>query len=596
MAYVIDVLTLTAILAIAVHGYMLIKGLAGMLHLGHAVFYGMGAYAGAILATKVLPPGFFPVAVLAGALAASAGALLIGWPALQARGRYFMIVTFAMQLIFITLVINLSITGGPDGLSNIPRISLGPWQPGRRWTLPLGPVELSFAQVKLLVMIAFTALSFWFCSRVIQSPYGRLIRAVREDEQVVEAYGRDATRAKLSILLIGAGVTGAAGSLFAHHFNYVGPSQFELDLTMLLLAMLILGGQYSLTGATVGAALMVGLLEALRFVLDNGLGVPLEMTAPLRQAAYSIIQILILAVRAHGLFPERLPRHQRKAAPPPSAVRAPAAPPPPPAAAITELGAVALTASNLQKHFGGLTAVANAGLSLRRGKIIAIIGSNGAGKTTVFNILSGFETADQGEAHVGRTSILGLPAAAIARLGVARTFQDVRIWNRLTVIENVLAARPHQPGEHPARLFLSPGRVARCEDDNIAAAWELLERFGLADKANHPGSDLSYAQRKMLALARVTAFDPAAMLLDEPTSGVDPKKLDVFLDHIRAFARRDGRAVCLIEHNMTVVKELADWVLFMDEGKVISSGTPQQVLGDHALMRRYLGHRKVATA
>jgi len=595
MLYLIDVLTLTAILAVAVHGYMLIKGLAGMLHLGHAVFYGIGAYAGAILSTRLLPPGFFPVAVLGGAVFAAAGALLVGWPALQARGRYFMIVTFAMQLIFVTLVINFVFTGGPDGLSSIPRISLGPWQPGRRWALALGPLELGFAQVKLLVMTAFTGLSFWFCSRIVQSPYGRLIRAVREDEQVVEAYGRDATRAKLSILLIGAGVTGAAGSLFAHHFNYVGPSQFELDLTMLLLAMLILGGQYSLIGATVGAVLMIGLLEALRFVLDNGLGVPLDMTAHLRQAAYSVILVLILAVRSHGLFPERLPRLARPPARQPAPRPAPA-PTPASSDAVTDLGEAVLTASNLQKHFGGVTAVASAGLSLRRGKIIAIIGSNGAGKTTVFNILSGFETADGGEAHVGRTSILGRQAAEIARLGVARTFQDVRIWNRLTVIENILAATPYQPGEHPARLFLSPGRVARAEAANVADAWSLLERFGLADKANHPGSDLSYAQRKMLALGRVTAFNPAAMLLDEPTSGVDPKKLDVFLDHIRAFAHQDDRAVCLIEHNMAVVKELADWVLFMDEGRVVTSGTPGEVLGDHILMRRYLGHRKVATA
>jgi len=594
MLYVVDVLTLTAIMAVAVHGYMLIKGLAGLLHLGHAVFYGLGAYASAILTTKVLPPGSFPLSVAAGALAASAGALLIGWPALKARGRYFMIVTFSMQLIFITLVINLSFTGGPDGLSSIPRLSFGPWQPGKRWMLDLGLVTLTFAQVKLLVMTGFTALSFWFCSRIVDSPYGRLIRAVREDEQVAEAYGRDATRAKLSILLIGAGITGAAGSLFAHHFNYVGPSQFELELTMLLLAMLILGGQTSLLGATIGTGLMVGLLEGLRFVLDNWLAVPFEMTAPLRQAAYSVILILILAVRARGLIPERLKRHGRPApALPPRPV---AAEPIPSSGTVTELGEVVLTCSNLQKHFGGLTAVAGAGFSLRRGRIVAIIGSNGAGKTTIFNILSGFERADLGEAHMGRQPILGKTPAEIARLGIARTFQDVRIWNRLTVIENILAARPHQPGEHPAHLFLSPGRVARAEADNIAAAWTLLERFGLADKANDLGNDLSYAQRKMLALGRITAFGPAAMLLDEPTSGVDPKRLDVFLDHIRTFARTDDRAVCLIEHNMTVVKELADWVLFMDEGKVMTSGTPHEVLGDHSLMRRYLGHQKAATA
>jgi branched-chain amino acid transport system permease protein len=591
VAYLIDVLTLTAILAIAVHGYMLIKGLGGMLHLGHAVFYGIGAYASAIMSTTLLPPGYFLVAVMAGALAAGLGALLIGWPALQERARYFMIVTFSLQLIFVTLVINLGFTGGPDGLSSIPRMSFGPWQPNRHWSLDLGLAAIGYPEIKLLVVLGFAALSYWFCSRIVHSPYGRLIRAVRDDERVAEAYGRDAMRARLSILLIGAAVTGMAGGLFAHHFNYVGPSQFGLDLTMLMLAMLILGGQYSLAGATFGAMLMVGLLEALRFVLDDGLGVPFHMIAHLRQAIFSIILILILALRPRGLFPETLARYRRPAAMPrpERLTRRDRAMEPPG-------GGEILKAGGLIKHFGGLAAVDGAGLSLRPALIVAIIGSNGAGKTTVFNLLSGFERADAGEAHLGAVSLLGRRPAEIARLGVARTFQDVRIWARLTVIENILVSRRHQPGENPARLFLSPRRVASAERSNLEAAWVVLERFGLAEKANQLGSDVSYAQRKMLALARVCAFDPTVLLLDEPTSGVDPRRLDVFLDHIRAFAKADQRAVCLIEHNMTVVRELADWVMYMDGGRVLASGTPTDVLGDDVLMRRYLGHRDPVVA
>ncbi len=591
MAYLIDVLTLTAILAIAVHGYMLIKGLGGMLHLGHAVFYGIGAYASAIISTTLLPPGYFPASVMAGALAAGVGALLIGWPALQDRARYFMIVTFSLQLIFVTLVINLGFTGGPDGLSSIPRMSFGPWQPNRHWALDLGVATVGYPDIKLLVVVGFAAFSYWFCSRIVHSPYGRLIRAVRDDERVAEAFGRDAVRARLSILLIGAAVTGMAGGLFAHHFNYVGPSQFGLDLTMLMLAMLILGGQCSLAGATFGAVLMVGLLEALRFVLDDGLGVPFHMIAHLRQAIFSIILILVLALRPRGLFPETLAHHRRPAATPrPARLTGCARALEPPAS-----GEI-LKASGLIKHFGGLAAVDGAGVSLRPGRIVAIIGSNGAGKTTVFNLLSGFERADAGAAHVGAVSLLGRRPAEIARLGVARTFQDVRIWPRLTVIENILVSRRHQPGETPARLFVSPRLVASAERINLDAAWAVLERFGLAEKANQLGSDVSYAQRKMLALARVCAFDPTVLLLDEPTSGVDPRRLDVFLDHIRAFARADQRAVCLIEHNMSVVRELADWVLYMDGGRVLAAGTPADVLGDDVLMRRYLGHREPVMA
>lgn len=167
--------------------------------------------------------------------------------------------------------------------------------------------------------------------------------------------------------------------------------------------------------------------------------------------------------------------------------------------------------------------------------------------------------------------------------------QTVRIWQRLTVIENILAVAPQQPGENPLRLFLSPSATRRVEAENVAGAWALLERFGLAEKANQLAGELSYAQKKMLALARLTAFRPQVLLLDEPTAGVDPKRLDTFLHHIRTFSEKEGHTVCLIEHNMTVVRELADWVLFMDEGRVVAGGSPDEVLGDHSLMASYLG-------
>lgn len=194
--------------------------------------------------------------------------------------------------------------------------------------------------------------------------------------------------------------------------------------------------------------------------------------------------------------------------------------------------------------------------------------------------------------RLGGKAITSLAAEDISRLGLARTFQDVRVWNRLTVIENILASRAGQIGENPLLVFAAPSAVRQSEAENLAVAWGLLERFGLAEKANEPASQLSYAQRKMLALARIAAFAPQVMLLDEPTSGVDPKKLDVFLAHIRAFAREDGRAVALIEHNMTVVRDLADWVIFMDEGRVVRQGPPLEVLGDAQLMRLYLGRKE----
>lgn len=603
MAYVIDVLTLAAILAIATHGYMLIKGLGGMLHLGHAVFYGIGAYAAAVVSTKLLPAGTFPVSVAVGGAAAMLGGLLVGWPGLRNRGRYFMIVTFAVQLIFATFVINLHFTGGPDGISSIPGVSLGPWQPTSHTTISIGSFTLTYAQIKLAIMCAFAVLSFILCRRMILSSYGRLVRAVREDELVVEAYGHKATPVKASILAVGAGVTGIAGALFAHHFNYVGPTQFELDATILFLIMLIVGGQYSLVGATLGAVLMVLLLEVLRFLLDNVLAVPFEMTAHLRQVVFAVTLVLALAWRSSGLIPERLPIYRRPAASP-AALPVPAdrtalvsvAPVSAALSSEQKEPAPVLTCQGLRKSFGGVVAVADARLTLRPGRIVAIIGPNGAGKTSTFNILSGFEKADGGEAFLHGVPILQQSAAEIARLGLARTFQDVRAWPRLSVIENLLVVQ-RAPSSSALRLPAAWPRLStKVPSAHAERAWALLDRFGLADHANTPAHQLSYAQRKMLSLARIACFDPAVMLLDEPTSGVDPRRLDTFLAQIKAFSAVDGKAVCLIEHNMQVVKAVADEVVFMNEGRVVASGTPAEVLGDRQLMRVYLGHRELKAA
>ena len=473
-SYVVDVLTLTAVLMIAVHGYMLIKGLGGMLHLGHTVFYGLGAYTSAILTTTILPAGTFPISILAGAAVATVGAYLLGWPALRERGRYFMIVTFAVQLIFVTLVINLDFTGGPDGISSIPRMSLGPWQLSIRTTLPLGPVTLSVAEINLILITLFAVLSFFFCRFIVGSPYGRLVRAAREDELAVEAYGRAAMPVKLSIFAIGAAVTGAAGSIFAHYFNYVGPFQYELDLVILFLMMLILGGQYSLVGATVGTALVIVLLEFLRYFLEDVLSVPFEVTAHMREVVFSVILILVLLLRPGGLFPERFKQYVRKrkaenaqgGALARVAAVAPLRNPKPNDSYSRNPGAVSvldtekedgekpvLWCRDLSKHFGGIFAVDRATLELPEGKILAIIGPNGAGKTTVFNLLSGFELPDEGKVYTRTADITGKSPADIAGYGIARTFQDVRIWKRLTVIENILAVMPDQPGERPPRVI-----------------------------------------------------------------------------------------------------------------------------------------------
>jgi branched-chain amino acid transport system permease protein len=569
--YVLGILTMIAIWMMAVQGYMLIKGLAGLLHLGHAVFFGLGAYAAAILSRSVLPQGAYPLSLLCAALAGGLGGLLIGAPALRARGRYFMLVTFSVQLMFISIVSNLhDLTGGPDGITRIPRAQLGPWT-----------VTSPGATLALVAVIAIGC--YLFCHATINSPYGRLIRAVRDDEIATEAFGKHPNQVKLTIFIIGAAVTGFAGGVFAHYMRYVGPTQFSIDVVILFLVMLVLGGQFNLIGVTCGTLLVGLVLEGLRF-----LPLPRGSEAFLHQVVFGLLLIAILFLRPDGLFRERFPRYRRasNSVHPGSAVTA--------RGATDAGGSVVLRTEGLRKEFGGVKALDGCSLELKAGRITAIIGPNGAGKTTIFNLITGFVTPDAGQVYYRGRPLVGLSPARIAALGVARTFQDVRIWPKLTVIENILVAIPGQSGERPIAGLALRANVAREQRHNEEVAWQLLERFGLEQKANELGGALSYAQQKMLALSRLSALDPAVMLLDEPTAGVDVKRIGVFLDHIHRFATDQHRTVCLVEHNMDVVRELADHVLFVNDGRVVAAGTPREVTGDAGLMSIYLGHSTVA--
>lgn len=569
MDYILGVLTLIAIWMMAIQGYMLIKGLAGLLHLGHAVLFGLGAYAAAILSRTVLPAGTYPLSILGAVLVAALGGALIGAPALRARGRYFMLVTFSIQLMFITLVSNLhGLTGGPDGLSRIPRAQFGPW-------------TVTSPEATLALVVVITMGCYLFCHLVIHSPFGRLVRAVRDDEIATEAFGKQPTRVKLTIFTIGAGVTGLAGGVFAHYLRYVGPTQFGLDVVILFLVMLVLGGQFSLAGVTFGTLFVGLLLEGLRF-----LPLPPGSETFLHQVMFGVILITILFLRPDGLIRERFPKYRRSLGT--SVPYRSATPPLAKATSPTPSGFV-LKAEGLDKQFGGVRALRGCSFELPSGRITAIIGPNGAGKTTIFNLVTGFVPPDAGQVFYRDQPIVGLTPPRIAMLGVGRTFQDVRIWPKLTVIENILVAIPGQAGERPLRGLPFLTRVKQEQQRNQQLAWQLLERFGLESKANDLGGALSYAQQKMLALARLTALDPAVMLLDEPTAGVDVKRIKDFLDHIRRFATEQRRTVCLVEHNMDVVRALADHVLFINEGQVVAAGKPDEVISDPALMRIYLG-------
>jgi ABC-type branched-subunit amino acid transport system ATPase component len=240
-----------------------------------------------------------------------------------------------------------------------------------------------------------------------------------------------------------------------------------------------------------------------------------------------------------------------------------------------------------EKNFDGVRALHDFSCSVQPREIVGLIGPNGAGKTTLFNVITGFLGADGGKATFRAHNLLGLAPHKIANMGVARTFQDLRLIRRLSVLDNVLLAFRDQPGERLRNVFFRWRTSAQCEAKNRKVAFSLLEQAGVADKASDPAENLSYGQQKLLSLLCCLAAGADLLLLDEPVAGIAPEMMEKILSIIRGLPA-EGKTVILIEHNMDAVMQTCNRVIFMDAGALVSEGTPEQVRNDPKVIEAYL--------
>ena len=554
MDYALHVLVMVCLYTILASSFNLLIGFAGLFALSHAAFFGVGAYVTAILSATYGVP--FPIPLIAGIFIVAALGVIIALPALRIGGDYLVIVTLALQIIVTTVLLNWTeVTGGTDGIRAIPRIELFGWAldtPGR--FLPLAVVAATIC--------------FAIAWRLGASPFGRALKAMRDNEQAVQAIGKDVVAMKLSVFAIASALASVAGALYAHYVTFVSAESFTVELTIYLLAMVIIGGTGNLFGSLIGAVVLAVLPELLKFV-----EMPPDVADKTRQILYGLLLIVMLRLRPQGLLPES------------ASARHNDAPPERPPVALPLAGAP-LVGSGLSKRFGGIVAVSDVDIEIPPGRITGLIGPNGAGKTTAFNLLTGFLQPDQGTVSYGGRSLSGLKPHRIVDAGVARSFQDLKLFTGMTVLENVLVALPGQSGDRLRNVYFAPWRVRREERAHLAQAMSILEFVGLQARAGDLASDLSYAEEKLLVVARLLATGAQALLFDEPLSGLAPDALARVMPIFKRLAE-SGRTLCIIEHNLDVIRELCTQVVFLDEGRRLAMGTPEELMRDPELSRRY---------
>lgn len=564
----------------------LLMGYAGQFSMAQAVFYGIGAYSAGLLAVNM---GFSPLMSILGAIVISfISAGILALPAAKrVRGEYLILLTLAFQIVVNQLMNSMrGLTGGPYGFT-VPWLTMF----GRDFISPVDYVPIMALGCLLVLLIT------WGLG---ESPFGRMLKGIREDETAVRALGKNTIAAKLLVFGITAGLAGFIGGLSAYYYQFIAPGTYNLDLSIFIVSIIVLGGIGNLTGTIIGAIILGGLrpfLQNVDFIGD-------ENSYPWQAIIYGMAMILLMMFRPEGLLPEGMgigsllgrltgradrlpvPILPAEARPSPNGrvgVGIAARP-----AATVEPGNDIVRVEDLAKHFGGIYAVNGVNLALREQQITALIGPNGAGKTTIFNLITGVLTPDRGKVFLRGQEITGKSPNEVANLGMARSFQDTRLFRRLTVLDNVAMAVPHQTGENVAALALRPVRSRHREAETQAKAMGYLELIGMADKAHERVANLGYGEQKVVAIARLLATECPVLLLDEPTSGIDPAVLDEMIALVLRL-KELGRTICVVEHSLLVVERLADHVIFMEEGTVTAEGTIAELTSQERLVEVYFG-------
>ena len=547
---------------LVVLGLVLLTGIAGLTSFGQAAFVGLGAYTAAYL---TLTYGVSPwLTVFAGLAITTGVALVLGWVTLRMSGHYLPLATIAWGLSLYYLLGNMATLGKYDGLMGVPAIYF--------FSIELNTGRHFYYLLWLIVVLAAVGITHLLDSRT-----GRAIRALKGGVTMAEAMGVDTFGYKVKVFLIAALLASVSGWLFAHFQRSVNPSPFGLKMGIEYLFMAVIGGVGHVWGALVGAALVKVLEDQLQAWLPTLLGA----SGNYEIIVFGILLVLVLKYARDGVWDfveQRLPRRTRErdwgdAAPLPESAK-------------PKRGEVVLDVQAVRKEFGGLVAVNDVSFQVRAGEIVGLIGPNGAGKSTTFNLVTGVLPATRGEVRLRGERIDALRAREIARRGVSRTFQHVKMIPSMSVLENV-ALGAHLRGQGGiARAML---RLDRSEERRLLhEAERQITRIGMRELMHESAGNLALGQQRLMEIARALAADPALLLLDEPAAGLRLREKQGLADVLRQL-RDEGMSILLVEHDMDLVMGLVDRIVVMEFGTLLLEGTPEEVQASPAVRAAYLG-------